>query len=297
MKEVSQSFKKCFELNQEKTMKSRPRLVDENAHYFAPDVSFDSSINQTFVVHPEYEPLSESAEQPGNTIVSTDLLGCINQLRSGDRIYIQSGCYEMTRKLRICDKDVQIIGLGEEVQIQFVCPNKYLDNIYIRGKSKVLIQNIIIRGGDAGITLKGESVLWMENCNIEGYQDRAIGIYSNSPSHFKSCKFLTHNTCDYDIHIGKKHDEIVNIIGCSFGNSGCCVSTKAPIRCVGNFFVNNYQAIEYDTLAPDKCILVGNVYQEIRDVTSNGVDFDSDLSSESESESESDTVSDSDLDS
>merc|ERR1711902_357258 len=98
MRIVSKSFKACHDNNQQIALRTRQRVVDEHAHYFAPDISFDEAVNKTFVVRPPGDPLVCSVLALGDSvIIHDDLALCLNDtsLESGDRILIQNGRYDM----------------------------------------------------------------------------------------------------------------------------------------------------------------------------------------------------------
>jgi len=147
----------------------------------------------------------------------------------------------------INDKVLQIIGVGEKVEIKFRNIPAICCAMSITGQSKVLIKNLTLEfpmpstGTVDGIDVVDSSTMWMEGCEIRGGLN---GVSAADKGHidFKGCSFKGAESAiavDSDCAEGK----LMNIIGCSFGNHGTCIDSKIPVRCVGNTFVCNWGAI------------------------------------------------------
>lgn len=273
MRLISKSFKKLFDQNQDNMRRLRQRVVDEYSHHFSPDIS-QCATGKAFVVLPDGEPLMECIKELtiGKDIVITNNFKDSFEASegTGDTIYVQSGCYELTDGLFIEDEDCQIIGVGEGVEIKFnfgFDQNGSLGDEFgftIRGKSNVLMKNISFTFGESetGIKVEGDSNLWIQSCEIH---DCLNGIYmeSSGTCHVLSCKFLS---LDYGICIGSRGEDFANIIDCSFSGQNYCILTNSPVRCVGNFFKFNDRMIQFDPSVSNRSVVVGNVFEVLNDV-------------------------------
>ena len=273
MQRVSKSFKRCFEQNQEIAKRARQAAIEKYAHHFSPDISYNPLKNKTYVVRPFGEPLMESAAALGDAVIlKTNPVYCFfdPERTSGDRIFIQNGRHELHTPWTIENQDVQIIGLGENVEI-YCRFGHYTNNdpmaLTLKGKSNVFLKNISFtfeKNTDCCVNfidVSGQSTLWMDHCEIRDADD-GIHIREDCCGHFKSCTFLSR---DVGIHIYEQRD-VTSIIGCTFGSHQYgCIYTSFPLRCIGNNFYSNLAAIVcYDEKDRqpliDRSAIEGNVY-------------------------------------
>merc|ERR1719242_2690723 len=169
VREVSKTFKKCFDHNQDIAKRLRPGIVRDHAHYFSPDIHYDESVNKTYLVNCNGEKSKKE------NIVGIDSYGTVipfsgaldecmsNEFKSGDRILLQNGDYGIIGLDTGTEEDVvaEIIGIGESVNMKLVdC------DFTIFGKSKVMLKNIniIVEQQHLCICVEEEATLWMDNC-------------------------------------------------------------------------------------------------------------------------------------
>ena len=197
----------------------------------------------------------ESLRALGNIVIHTHFANCFNEssMKSGDRVFVQNGRYELTAPLKIENQGIQIIGLGESVEIHCKVEhhgedNDFVDVLTLTWKASVLVEHISftfetnIYYVTNGIKVSGESTLWMNDCELLGY-DFGVFVLDNSNAHFKSSRFSGRVEA---ISIACPRD-IINIIGCEFAEHiprSCCIRTTSPIKCIGNIFHSNLCAID-----------------------------------------------------
>ena len=261
MKVVSRSFKQCFEQNQENMKRSRQSVIDKYAHHFSPDITYDPLTNNTYVVPPAEEPLMESMRALEDIIIYNDFAKCFNEssMKSGDRVFVQTGHYELRTELEFHNQDIQIIGVGDSVKIEYICDrtntDMYVPTLCFSGTSKALLENITFefkqrRNCDArvgAVQLSGHSSLWMNSIKLRGY-DSGVSDGSKSTDrcslNLKSCSFEGHDNFAIFVMCSEWRPDTLNVIGCKFAkHEAGCIKTDVPLRCVGNIFESNLGAI------------------------------------------------------
>ena len=237
-------IKKSYDLNQEIANRSRPDIVDQYAHLFTPDITFNDSTNNTFVVHTDGQSLSEKANALGNAvIVHHDLKDCINDpsIANGDRIFLEEGCYEVDDDIMIEDLSLQIIGIGDSVEIKFNPVSAPFPSaecaVFLCGTSKLHLKNVSFTFPDdypVGILVSDESMLWMEQCTLQSALN-SVDAEEKGAIHMKECKFMAK---DIGLVIEGKQ-EFAIILGCTFEGNESCIETNVQLKCIGNVFRNN----------------------------------------------------------
>merc|ERR1712176_1322258 len=104
-----------------------------------------------------------------------NLSDCINDthLDNGGRIFIENGCYEIEDDLSIADLALQIVGIGDSVEIKFIrvqFPVSEIEcGLYLCGESKVLLRNLQFsfpKEYPMGVLVGDEAMMWMEGCTL-----------------------------------------------------------------------------------------------------------------------------------
>lgn len=236
---VSKTFKKCFDRNQDIARRLRPNIVDEYAHHFAPARLFDESVNKTFVLRPTGTPSMESIQAiEGEVIVHTKFKDCVNdhRLSAGDRILIQDGCYVM-EDMWIIRRDVEVIGLGNSVEIKFVL-SRFPSIVCAIIAKNIILKNITLSGAaietgteTGGFLAVARSTLWLDTVTFERF-----GGITGGTIHAKACEFIRTRGVYAINPLAMDKTKYSNVIGCTFDKQWRYIRSENPIRCIGNVF-------------------------------------------------------------
>ena len=255
---TNKSFKNCYDRNQEMVIRRRPHIVEKHKSRFSPQINHDQCTNQIFIVHPEEGLSKEPAEIYGvGVFLTTDLMGCIVNAASGDKIFVDDGSYELFSDLwlEINDKHLQIIGIGENVKI-----DSRNCSITVCGQSKKLLKKLHIDFGKGkastshGITIDDTASLWIEDCNMRG-GFQLIRLNSNSSVFMLSSRFTAQMIVSGICH-GKSRSSIT-ALGCTFNARARALVLSGTLLSIGNIFKNT----SIKTLRGFKGHFEGNVFK------------------------------------
>lgn len=178
---INSEFHNSFMRNEIILQKQRQETVERLQHQFDPNIPVDGHCWMVFHKRDNAVELSSEELDVRHMIRSTDsLTECIRNAQSGDTIWIEPGIYSIDStetELCIIDKQIRLIGRGDSVII-----DSGQQNWSLQQKARMLLDNVEIRfdqsrwNHTAGITIEGESHLWMRNCIISGIPRRGTLI-------------------------------------------------------------------------------------------------------------------------
>lgn len=265
-KMVSKSFKSCFQRNQDIARRSRQQSVNDYAHHFAPEIIFDESVNQTILLRAKEIPWVASIQElRGEVIVHTQFEHCVTDTRlsSGDRILIHNGYYEMNSDWDI-QHNIEVIGLGDDVEIKFMAPNYKNTGIDISKQAKVLFKHLrLLQTRRLAYSSKYSLIsrsctVWMDDVTFDRFGQINAPVF-----HTNSCHFIRQrDRGPYPaVYVRSKDTRILsNFIGCTFDEHDTYIRSKHPVRCVGNVFASNDGLLHCQTYM-SQSILKGNIFE------------------------------------
>lgn len=265
---ISKQFLAVYELNQKMMKRMRPRIVDHEKHMFSPQIDHDESINRIFIVHPEEEKLNEEArklEEQYLVLRSTSLGQCIEESESGDKIYIQGTLVLSQESVIINNKHLQIIGIGEDVNIMVPEPTfPFMSTKLMIKHSNVLFKSLNMYAGRPGVIQLVGSHMWAQDCTFKcEYRTFTFRSFDPSYLYMLSCHIKSENDAiNTKSDIGTLAPAHIMAIGCSFkmrGGTHCGEPIRgkcSSLHLVGNRFRN----CEVDWEAESKYIR-GNVFK------------------------------------
>lgn len=287
-REINKSFKKCFDLNQELLKRIREDIIQEYEHEFDPVVDCNETTNQIFILHPEGEISAEFEKRKasGHRVSKChDLAQCINEATSGDKILIENGTYMynstpvdevdgLTVGLSICDKHLQIMGIGSNVKLDFVKVGyRYQDALLLMTNgSHILFKNLEINFQHEAyavqacpIIIKGNSFIWMEDCQLSA-PHQLLQIH-NSCIYMKSCIISCGGGIKLDPFRGRS---TFTAIACTIdmnrcGKSAFEIQNKEDLSLVRLTFVGNIfkgALLQTSFGWPRNALFDGNIFEE-----------------------------------
>eukprot|EP01084_Bolivina_argentea_P175435 303815_1 len=247
---INSSYTKLRKIYQQNTKK------DKFEKYFNPQskVMYVPGFNEVFII---------------NNNSQMTLFNAIIKSKIGDKISIDNGTYKWNSRVNIKHKNIQIIGIGDNVIIELN------DQMYISEQSNIYFENIKFKalyderneevGWEGFIRLTGESNIWLSKCEFEydNFIDRdvfpmqLISVCKDCSVYVKDCLF---DKCDNAIKTSP-FSRNINVINCTFKKCGnvitgkyACIeiedhrsegsrwnndSASVQINGIGNVFVNN----------------------------------------------------------
>ena len=264
---INKSFKNCYNRNHEMVKRIRPQIVEKYKHEFSPMVNHNERTNQIYIVHPAGQSLTTKASEYGKLVTSsTKLQDCISNARSGDKILIQDGSYVLRASQRrnpwsvstvtIQNKHLQIIGIGDNVKIQFQGVRSLQGRIRscklsIEEGSHVLLSGLGIHfeGDDPrgdGFTVSHDSHLWVRDCIITSKR-RIAQLFENGSLYILSSRLKAESgIMKSSLSKGEqKKISKFSAIDCIFNcNIGCAIRANyMHLRCIGNIFSDSIEFI------------------------------------------------------
>eukprot|EP01083_Nonionella_stella_P272835 925391_1 len=202
---INKAFKQCFDQNKNIMLRERQSVIDKEA--FSPNINYDETKNKTWIVHPTRTALNDNEIALGYEGPVHRLSDACARATSGDKILVHDGVYIEELDL---DKELQIIGLGDEVCIQTNC---------IAVNQKIFFQNIKFDRTVFCTRLSfSPSTVWMENCEFRNQSSIYISIEGTLNA--KHCIF--HGPTR--LHLNGPPRASAKFIGCMFINfGGTCI--------------------------------------------------------------------------
>eukprot|EP01083_Nonionella_stella_P257112 880355_1 len=146
MRSVSKGFKQCFDLNENIQLKERELFIENELQ-----ITSDNTIWKV---------------KDGNI---ESLNTALTKSNSGDTILMNNGTYILNDDRMFNDKNLKIIGVGNNVKIELPDYEDYVNII----NSKLYFKNVklytiaTINGGlSSGLMVCSNSSLWIQNCDI-----------------------------------------------------------------------------------------------------------------------------------
>eukprot|EP01084_Bolivina_argentea_P230996 389675_1 len=211
---INKIFKKRYENNINNKLNQRKSIIENET--LIPKVSFENNMNKTWIVHPTRKTLNEEEFANGYCGPINDLIDTINnKAQSGDKILVYNGRYNESTNNYIADqsndnfkKSLQIIGVGDDVNITLLERELYIDSSFLFFRNVNLVIRYILQ-------VETNSTFHLEDCNI-----KLVGIIGCSGDSFfyaKNCVFSGswHHDSDSQIQIECGSS---TIIGCKFIN-------------------------------------------------------------------------------
>eukprot|EP01084_Bolivina_argentea_P230995 389672_1 len=217
MKCINKTFKKSYESHMNKQLNQRKSIIENET--LIPKVSFENNMNKTWIVHPTRKTLNEEEFANGYCGPINDLIDTINnKAQSGDKILVCNGRYSESTNNYIADqsndnfkKSLQIIGVGDDVNITLLERELYIDSLFLFFKNVNLVIKDILQ-------VEGNATFYLEDCNIN---IKLVGTISccgtDAFFYAKNCVFSGNWDHNYrsPIEIGCGSS---TIIGCKFIN-------------------------------------------------------------------------------
>ena len=183
--------------------------------------------------------------------------------------FVISETWQIDDEWVIDDKVLQIIGIGESVEIKCKVTTVWDEAAWavtITGDSRVFAKNICCIGVDS-IDILDNSTLWMDGCELRQSLS-SIRVAEKGNIHVKSCKFSGTGSADPAISIENDGEQqcLANIIGCRFGTFSPCIESTVPVRCIGCIFGQNLGSVVCIDKAKrqqflDQSVFKGNVFE------------------------------------
>ena len=265
-KMVCRTFKEAAEQNE----RNYYRTLVETMNIKCP-VPYDCNMNNTWIVDPNIRQLTQVEEDLGFEGPIHYMNQAIHNCKSGDRIFVHNGIYEMSE---MCiDKDVSIIAVGTSAiitnkQSEYIetfwqigrspvdvapgdkCTKVYLENLrfnlncrYIRFGIEILEgkgwlkECELISIGEMMLYVEENTHLMVENCGFEK-SSTAIGIASLANEvKVTNSIFRNHGSGTLFEYCGEFGCILINVQ--SYGPYTDGTETFVRLNCEGNIFEDN----------------------------------------------------------
>eukprot|EP01083_Nonionella_stella_P048527 129651_1 len=242
---VSRTFNKCYQQNRKREIQKREKHIASTLH------NDDNRTTTTHVVDPTRTELNDNEKRLKYNGPLNDLSNAVKMANDGDTILIHNGTYgyydeegdweENPMCLLNVDKAIQIVGIGDNVVIQYtrieIGKHVYLKNIKIKICS--------------GINVTSECELFMQDCNVDFPSCTAIDCSSNCVIDINDCNFYGGKNALGAIYIDAKVKSVsithcvINGCGSIDGEPCICTNTCGDLsdvylKLIDNLFVNNH---------------------------------------------------------
>ena len=280
LQKINKAFKKCYDNNQEMLKRIREDLIEEYENEFNPEVDYNETTNQIFILYPmgKISAEFEKRKAHGQRVSKChDFAQCVNTAQWGDKILIEDGVYTIphVNGLHIHTKHLQIIGIGSNVKLNFG-HNYRLEQgqglLYITEGSQILFKNLEInfqcdeQEFVPPIVMRYSSSIWMENCKLSAPSQLLES--SNSSIYMKSCSIsfggsITLAKCQS--HVTHNANSNFTAIACTFDmNMGRRtvfeIQAKVNLKFVGNIFKR--ASVGFFIFRECSALFNGNVFED-----------------------------------
>eukprot|EP01083_Nonionella_stella_P220072 787748_1 len=257
---VSQSFKTLSDKNLSMELKQRNEIIQDPQFQF--NMDFQTGTRWVVDINKQYlnnEQLALGHKGP------LDLKKALQQSQSKDVLLISPGEYTIhCEELFVMDKDLSLIGMGDDVIIKF--ESDTCDEYDIQSQfffKNIRIESLSCDGDPVIFDLHCRRHLWIEQCTIS-----AFCIYINSGDNMRSLHIK--NSCFDGKQLGYKAIDIdpsrvpvprtfTEIVGCTFTGLGRMGLMESPIELFCGRNIHEYDSKQLKLLQ-GTIVIVGNIF-------------------------------------